>query len=723
MSLPMLDTPRWRENPYIIGRPIYEPELFFGRRDLFEFVRDNLAQQSKVILLSGQRRIGKSSVLCHIPDVLARSRYACIPYDLQDKTRLPLAELLHNLAGEILDELELDEGTIVLPDLATLRRDPYEFADCFLPQVFAAIAPRSLVLLLDEFDVLRDYSSETAAEHFFPYLRSILPSQDRLFVIPVVGRRLDELETLLGLFKDAPHYEIGLLSDRDGGAAEQLLVKPTVGVLHYDRSAIRAILDLTSGHPYFTQLFGHALFAQARDQGDWRVTADHVEQICDRAITIGEGGLVWFRDGLPIPERVVFSAIAQAQEIAYQGHQNPPSIANLYNPNLPNVAGDWWLWDLLRDHGVERTDQLSQAKAQLVKWGYLREMGYAIGLGVKASFPEIAVEVVRRWLVRRYPLNHEIWELELLEPEAERLCDEALHLRRLGDARGSIRLYEQALALNPNHFTSLFKLAEAYRQQQNLTQAVALYERAYKVDPVSVQPSLVQTVLDLGRELILQERFEQAREKLTQASRLQPDHLEIQVLIKAMSQETSIQTVLVLAANPLQMRAIDLNEVVRVIQYGLQWPPGQRQFLVSSTWATYAHEVQRAMLDYQPTIVHFAGERILEDGLILADDQDQPHRLSPTALAELFRLFTDQVTCVVLHACYAEDQAQAIASQVAYVIGILPETQDCAIDAFMISFYDALRAGRSISDAYHFGCNAIQLSGIQETAYPLLIHT
>ena len=31
-------------NPYIVGRPIYEPELFFGRRKLFRFIEDNLIE-------------------------------------------------------------------------------------------------------------------------------------------------------------------------------------------------------------------------------------------------------------------------------------------------------------------------------------------------------------------------------------------------------------------------------------------------------------------------------------------------------------------------------------------------------------------------------------------------------------------------------------------------------------------------------------------------------
>lgn len=52
-----------RRNPYIIGRSIDEPELLFGRESLFRFIKENLSNNQRVILLHGQRRIGKSSCI------------------------------------------------------------------------------------------------------------------------------------------------------------------------------------------------------------------------------------------------------------------------------------------------------------------------------------------------------------------------------------------------------------------------------------------------------------------------------------------------------------------------------------------------------------------------------------------------------------------------------------------------------------------------------------
>ncbi|NJL59031.1 MAG: hypothetical protein HC887_04640 [Desulfobacteraceae bacterium] len=64
------------ENPYIVGNPIKSKELFFGRQDEFRFIKDQIAGRkgTKVILLKGGRRSGKTSILKqieagHIPEI------------------------------------------------------------------------------------------------------------------------------------------------------------------------------------------------------------------------------------------------------------------------------------------------------------------------------------------------------------------------------------------------------------------------------------------------------------------------------------------------------------------------------------------------------------------------------------------------------------------------------------------------------------------------------
>ena len=52
-----------KHNPYIIGVPVIDTEAFYGREDVFRFVRETLTPRQNVAILFGQRRIGKTSIL------------------------------------------------------------------------------------------------------------------------------------------------------------------------------------------------------------------------------------------------------------------------------------------------------------------------------------------------------------------------------------------------------------------------------------------------------------------------------------------------------------------------------------------------------------------------------------------------------------------------------------------------------------------------------------
>jgi tetratricopeptide (TPR) repeat protein len=509
----MVSVTDWEDNPYIIGRPIYEPELFFGREDLFNFIHDNLNKRAQVILLHGQRRIGKSSVLSQIPNFITLEQFLFVPLSLEGKSQKSLSEVLHELGRDIIDYLELSQLQVVLPSKRDLAEDAQIFFNNFLPQIYQVIDGKNLVLLLDEFDVLGDSNEDSAVSHFFPCLQSIVYWHKELFIIPVVGRQLDDMPNLLSLFRQAPHREIGLL---DRHSAERLIVKPAEGILRYEPDAIDAILELSAGHPYFTQVICFALFSQARDEQRWQVNRQDVENIVEEAIEIGEAGLAWFRDGLPIPERVIFSAVAQAQ-------QQQTSV----------IKGEP-LRQLVQC-GVVLTEPFHTAEERLLEWGFLKQLEL-----YDSNTYKVAVELVRRWLIKRYPLRREIWELEKLDRQSDRIYQQATKLYQNHNIQKSLHLYQQVLQINPNHFDALFRLAEIYIDIKNFDEAVELYARAYKVDPIRNKEGFVQALLSYGQELMEQNRFEAAKEQFRQALILQPDNAVIKTALVAAQQETKI---------------------------------------------------------------------------------------------------------------------------------------------------------------------------------------
>ncbi len=182
-----------------------------------------------------------------------------------------------------------------------------------------------------------------------------------------------------------------------------------------------------------------------------------------------------------------------------------------------------------------------------------------------------------------------------------------------------------------------------------------------------------------------------------------------------------VRTILFLAANPDSTSRLRLDEESRQIEIGLQRAKKREQFDLKQRWAVRVRDVSQALLDFKPQIVHFSGHGSGDDGLALEDETGNVRLVETLPLAKLFKLFTNNVECVVLNACYSEIQANAIAQHIPYVVGMNKEIGDKASIEFAVGFYAALGAGESIEFAYEFGCNAVELAGLKEYLTPVLI--
>ena len=215
-----------------------------------------------------------------------------------------------------------------------------------------------------------------------------------------------------------------------------------------------------------------------------------------------------------------------------------------------------------------------------------------------------------------------------------------------------------------------------------------------------------------------------------------------------------MKTILVLAANPKGTSQLNLDKEVREIQAGLERSKHRDRFRIEQRWAVRPRDLQRALLDCHPQIVHFSGHGVgtesfennpkdarqavpifdrmpaataknntptnMPEGLLFEDVTGQSKLVSTEAIASLFSLFANDVECVLLNACYSATQAEAIAQHIPYVVGMKKAIGDRAAITFAIGFYDALLAGESIEFAYQLGCSAIQLEGIPEHLTPTI---
>jgi len=180
-----------------------------------------------------------------------------------------------------------------------------------------------------------------------------------------------------------------------------------------------------------------------------------------------------------------------------------------------------------------------------------------------------------------------------------------------------------------------------------------------------------------------------------------------------------VKRILILSANPKDTARLRLDKELHEIDEGLRRAKLRERFDIHQKWAVNLRDLRRTILDYNPQIVHFCGHG-KEEGLIVEDDYGNAIVVNPDALSGLFELFTNEVECVLLNACYSEIQANAINQYIPYVIGMSKGIEDNAAIEFAVGFYDALGAGRLFEDAFKFGCNAIQLYDLPDHLTPVL---
>ena len=179
-----------------------------------------------------------------------------------------------------------------------------------------------------------------------------------------------------------------------------------------------------------------------------------------------------------------------------------------------------------------------------------------------------------------------------------------------------------------------------------------------------------------------------------------------------------MKKILILTANPTDTSRLRLDEEVREIENAHRQATFREEIEFISKWAVRIDDLQRHLHYYKPNIVHFCGHGAGDDGLLLENQYTQKQFVSSESLGDLFKLFKENVECVVMNACYSEVQAEAIHEHINCVIGMNYKIGDKAAIKFATGFYDALTNGRNYQDSFEFGKNALDLENIPESGIP-----
>ena len=471
-------------NPYIAGNPVHGQGQFIGRSDTLRDVEQTLRNPSaNALVLFGQRRIGKTSVLLHIKQALrAKEEFMPVYFDLQDKAALPLSQVLYQLA-----QVMAQTTVALMPDRRKFDPEGIFFRETFIPRAVEACQNRGLVLLLDEFDVLDMPQQKRAGSTFFPYLLEWMRSATGMQFVFVLGRRPEELSTdTLSAFKGILSRRVSLMKQEDTAAIIRQSEAEQNRSLCWSDAAVQRVWYWTQGHPYFSQLLCSEVWETAMENEDFGgfgvdedeeaaqelplIEAAQVDAAIDGAIEQGANALQWIWNGLPPAERIVMAAMSEAE-----GEQiSQDELAEILNRSKVRL--------ILRE--------LDLAPETLIAWDLLRR--------VDAEVYRFAIPLLRRWVATEKPLRRVKANLDSLEPLADSLYQSAEGYSKIGNVDEAERSLRNALDVNPYHFRARLLLGKVLLAKGNPAAAVEELKPAYEFDPRSAKSRLITALIALA---------------------------------------------------------------------------------------------------------------------------------------------------------------------------------------------------------------------------------
>jgi len=161
--------------------------------------------------------------------------------------------------------------------------------------------------------------------------------------------------------------------------------------------------------------------------------------------------------------------------------------------------------------------------------------------------------------------------------------------------------------------------------------------------------------------------------------------------------------ILFVSANAGDRPHLMLDKEYRAIEQGIRRGRHRDNFRLIVCPAARRSDLQEALLEHSPQVVHFACHGSRQGALSLLGDEPSSDPVSAASLAAMFEVLHDQLLVVVFNACFASVQASAVRSFAKTTIGMRSQVTDRASIAFTAAFYGALAYGRSVQESFDLG--------------------
>jgi tetratricopeptide (TPR) repeat protein len=292
--------------PYAMGGVVGTKDMFYGRGELITRIAKVISAthvESKAVVIYGQKRSGKTSILYHLKEALSETPGLLIAdvgnigSFLDEQSSVAI---LYQILGSILLKLKLAveiEERRGRPALNFVFPTSDEFYSARAPvgyfkEVLEGFHQRicywegwqdaRVVVLMDEFSYIYGYiMNGKLSPEFMKNWKALL--QENYFSVVLVG------QDVMPKFKQAFPNEFGTIMDErvsylNREDAVKLIDEPIriggkQGESRYREKAIERIVDLTAGNPYYIQIICNRLVEYMNSKRAILVTEADVDQV------------------------------------------------------------------------------------------------------------------------------------------------------------------------------------------------------------------------------------------------------------------------------------------------------------------------------------------------------------------------------------------------------------------------------------------------------------
>lgn len=449
-------------NPFRVGTEIRDPENFAGRKEILKSISDAISNLQNVSL-HGERRTGKTSLLLYLAysDTFSKLGISQIHipvyFNFQGLAEADALRVWQAIADTTAKQIKnrAPDGQVesdkFLTTIAQLSREPELFVTG-LGQALARLhdADLKIHLLFDEFD--QTVNNPNLGDFFYDALRSLPTRAGNISYI--IATRTEGLAALQPKYDKVSSPFFNIFTTLTLRPFKEEEVHELIST-YFDRAGLSSSLSMklcaqlpflhkvTGYHPHFLQTLCYHLYARS-GKPNW--------------------------------------PLGQAQQEALEAFEKD-SVSNFK-----------YYWEVSSKE--ERKLMAELTVSQPVPWNRL---GYGA-----ASLRDrcLIVQTESGWQMFSSVFTE--WITNTLDKadtkEADQLFGFGEKKFRQHDWEGAIRYFRDALEENPGHLRAQLYLGNALLEQNQIEEAVAELERAYKLSPEEAHSPLVHALVIYAKE-------------------------------------------------------------------------------------------------------------------------------------------------------------------------------------------------------------------------------